>query len=102
MVAITRNQRNKLDQKISILEKDRFASDAATIIKRMSKTKNMLDRFTTLFELIEFLNKPENKLVFDCSEFQLFKMALYSNCLDYSRYVPLAEDKKFLFSPFVV
>lgn len=101
MVAITRRQRKIADAKVSTSEKDRFSNVAANIITDMSKTKTMHERFIKLFELIEFLVRPENKIVFDNSEFLLFKVALYSNCLDYSRHLVLKKDKSFLFSPFV-
>ena len=101
MVAITRNQRRMLDTRVSVADKLRFANETNSIILSMRSVQDDIERcIEILKELIVFINKKENKVVFDSSYFIRFKYVLYGRCLEYSAFMA-KKERKFLFTPFV-
>lgn len=101
MGPVTRNQRKKLDMRVTVADKLRFAEKTNSIILSMREVKNDLPRcIEILKELIAFISRKENKIVFESSFFMRFKYVLYGRCLEYSSFVS-KEERKFLFTAFV-
>lgn len=101
MVAITRNKKKVLNDKISFQEKDRFIKEVLNIFFELKASSSMRERVEKFYKILCFVLEPENKPVFDCSHFSKFKEDLFIKASQYNRWIPKEYDRKLLFAPFV-